>query len=142
MNLNKEIRQRRNRNKTIRVLLEKKFPKALDKSQMITESKAVGKFLHVVNYSVFGNSWGLNRFYKSDLETDKELKRLFEILNYGDSIDEMERLIKELKSIIKQGKAKGFASVDMTDLSVWYGDVTITKEKWWFDVLEKTFFGK
>lgn len=142
MNLDNEIMQRRQSNKAMRDLLKIEFPKALNESQKITESKKVGKFLQVVKYSDLGNSWDVKRSFKRKWECDKELKRLFVILNYGDNIHEMKRLIKELKSIIKQGKANGFASVNMDDLSLWYGDITITEEKWWFEVLEKTFFGK
>ena len=142
MNLDNELKQRKQRNKAMRDLLEKEFPKALNKSQKIMPSKKVGKFLHIINYSDLGNSWDIKRFIKRNWECDKELKRLFLILNYGDSNEEMKRLIKELKSIIKQGKANGTASVDMDDLNLWYGDITITQEKWWFENLEKTFFGE
>lgn len=142
MNLDNELKQRKQHNKAMRDLLKKEFPKALNKSQKITPSKKVGKFLHIINYSDLGNSWDIKRFIKRNWECDKELKRLFSILNYGDSTDEMKRLIKELKSIIKQGKANGTAIVDMGDLNLWYGDITITQEKWWFENLEKTFFGE
>lgn len=142
MNLDEELRQRRQHNKAMRNLLEKEFPKALNKSQKIEPSKKVGKFLHVINYSNLGNSWDITRFIKRHWECDKELKRLFSILNYGDSTEDMKRLIKELKSIIKQGKANGTASVNMDDLNLWYGDITITQQKWWFETLEETFFGK
>ena len=142
MNLDNELKQRKQRNKAMRDLLGKEFPKALNKNQKITESKKFGKILHIIKYSDLGNSWDIKRFIKTNWECDKELKRLFLILNYGDSIDEMKRLIKELKSIIKQGKANGTASVNMDDLNLWYGDITITQEKWWFETLEETFFGK
>ena len=117
MNLDNEIIQRKQRNKAMRDLLGKEFPKALNKNQKIMPSKKVGKFLHIIKYSDLGNSWDIKRFIKTNWECDKELKRLFLILNYGDSIDEMKRLIKELKSIIKQGKANGTASVNMDDLN-------------------------
>lgn len=142
MNLDNEIEQRKQFNKTMRYLLEKEFPKALNKNQKITNPKEVGKILHVLNYSDLGNSWDIKRFFKRNWEYDEELKRLFLIFNYGDSIKEMKRLTKTLKSIIKQGKEKGTASVNMEYLDLWYGDITITQEKWWFEVLEKTFFGE
>lgn len=142
MNLDNEIEQRKQFNKTMRYLLEKEFPKALNKNQKITNPKEVGKILHVLNYSYLGNSWDIKRFFKRNWEYDEELKRLFLIFNYGDSIKEMKRLTKALKSIIKQGKEKGTASVNMEYLNLWYGDITITQEKWWFEVLEKTFFGE
>lgn len=142
MNLDNEIEQRKQFNKTMRYLLEKEFPKALNKNQKITNPKEVGKILHVLNYSDLGNSWDIKRFFKRNWEYDEELKRLFLIFNYGDSIKEMKRLTKALKSIIKQGKEKGTASVNMEYLDLWYGDITITQEKWWFEVLEKTFFGE
>ena len=142
MNLDNEIEQRKQFNKTMRYLLEKEFPKALNENQKITNPKEVGKILHVLNYSDLGNSWDIKRFFKRNWEYDEELKRLFLIFNYGDSIKEMKRLTKALKSIIKQGKEKGTASVNMEYLDLWYGDITITQEKWWFEVLEKTFFGE
>lgn len=142
MNLDNEIEQRKQFNKTMRYLLEKEFPKALNKNQKITNPKEVGKILHVLNYSDLGNSWDIKRFFKRNWEYDEELKRLFLIFNYGDSIKEMKRLTKALKSIIKQGKEKGTASVNMEYMDLWYGDITITQEKWWFEVLEKTFFGE
>lgn len=144
MNLNKEIEERRKRNKAMRDFVQTEFPNAISayhQTNLAGQSKAVGKFLRVVKSSDLDGTWDIERFFPASWEnTNKELKRLFEILHYGDTIEELERLVKSLKSIIKQGKEKGTASVDMTDLSIWLGEIEISEPKWWFAVLEQTLF--
>lgn len=144
MNLDNEIKERRKRNQAMRDFLQKKFPNAISayhQTNLAGQSKAVGKFLRVVKSSDLDGTWDIRRFVPTSWEnTNEELKRLFEILNYGDSIEELERLVKSLKSIIKQGKKKGTANVDMMDLCIYFGDIEISEPKWWFAVLEQTFF--
>lgn len=144
MNLNKEIKERRKRNKAMRDFVQKKFPNAIStyhQTNLAGQSNAVGKFLRVVKSSDLDGTWDIKRFFPTIWEnTNEELKRLFEILNYGDSIEELDRLVKSLKSIIKQGKKKGTANVDMSDLCIYFGDIEISEPKWWFAVLEQTFF--
>ena len=138
MNLNNEIKERRKRNQAMRNFLQKEFPNAISAYH---QTNLAGQSKAVVKSSDLDGTWDIRRFVPTRWEnTNPELKRLFEIFNYGDSIEELERLIESLQSIIKQGKEKGAANVDMTDLCFWYGYIEISEPKWWFEVLEQTFF--